>query len=602
MPKTPERKVTNLPSGLVQGDVHVQSRPIHKTIAATDTYEPDKIFQEKEIRRDEFYRMMDIPMKVKGRATRIDFRLCLPEVDRNGNATFHEARVTSWGQLRKLVKTKRFQESRLRESDAFATGADMDMGMVFGANNEYHPLMLGVFNRQQYLRDFMDGASKGFEEWNHNPLMHAAVNTIVHFTLGQGPRVLANDEVCQKEWDDFAKRTKFNRLLTKFAIDLSVIGEAAFRKRYDRQGEASLIGLDMTGIWEIVTDIMDPENVFYYHRQEPSQYQMVYHPDDVASTYIIDDIPANQAICERVNVTVGEKRGRGDGFCVLGWGKRFKDFYDAMIINAQVMNSFVRSVTVTGSDADVERLSTDPQFNSVPPPGSTIFQNDKVKQEFMSAGSGRTHGGPGGPGEDIRSIFATGLNMPPEYLGVQSTASSRATALIHAEPFGKFIEVRQQLLRDVVQRCYDFCIATAMQKGRIPQGADRSCEVVLPEFQPEDRSPFLADLEAGLASGLCTTERAAETWAEKMKMRQFDWTTEKPKIDAEKKAAVALIPPMPPSAGGVAPGVPSRPEIPGQVAPGSKSAAAGATAIARTKPGSTEDDRRYRLRNKEKPA
>jgi hypothetical protein len=559
---------------------------------------------------------------------------------------------SGWDSLKSLVESTEYRAQKLREShgiylnprrcrkleeveggagDQFALGLDASTG-GFAPNDEWHPLLLGPFHRNQYLYDFLDQASKSYEAYNHNPVMKAAVNIGVQFVMGNGVKIVAANPAVQEVVDRWIESvesygTSFQDKLRMLYKDASVIGETfLYAPVTVETGFPIFKYWDATTVWEIVTDPRDIENVHYAYRQFTTQYQLPLKADPEQksipiSEYVIEQVPPESWLHIKANATVGEKRGRSDLFAALGWGKRFKDWFTAATINAQISNAFVMWWKVNGSQDDVDALRNNADFSRVPPPGTALFTNDQVIPNLL-----RPQGGTGGGdkiGEQLLAVIATSMNLPPEYLGVGG-GTTRATALTRSEPVVKHLEQRQQLMREVITWMVKRVIRCAKVQGKLPgtqptkaglavvvrairsgdwkqaraqvealqanqmlnEPLDESFEVVMPDLYPEDRSIQLRDLSTLRATRVLSQESYSRQAAEVMDLDTYDFNEEQGKMEEEARAGVQ-------SMNGMMPGAPGGPEKIG--------AGGGAQTDGQTF-GTADDNRDYRRQAKEKPA
>lgn len=451
-------------------------------------------------------------------------------------------------------------------SDFSRSGADAR------PNDEFHPLMGGPFSKQLYLFDYLDLHSKAFEAKNHNPLAKTAVDVITNYVVGKGVKVTFRSPQLQEQWDDFAKRVKFDRFLRHDSDTLTWAGEIMTKKVIDPfTGLPSIEAVDPSTVWEIITQPDDITRKLYYHQQFPTQYQVLYtvRTKVPVSEYIINDIPAHQMIHVPINVVPGEKRGRSDFQSVLGWLKRFKDFYDAKVVKAQIEQSFAVRKTIKGDQADVQAFANDDALNAIPPPGSVIFENESVTTDFMeSKSSGRATDN---SGEALRSIVATGMGLSPEMLGVGGAASVQATAITKAEPAYKKFQMRQQILGAYVREIVDWfievtvtskrvtmmvpmkpnlgSIRSALSKLELAQAMrelaavisgktmmvplDKEFDVTFPEILTEDRPEKITAVTNALNFRMISHKRASEIVATELGIVAYDYEDEQERIKEE---------------------------------------------------------------------
>ena len=554
-------------------------RPSTKTIAPQASMFPDPQISEAVISSEEHFKRMTIPLGVKVKKT-VDGRevesdipvdisgyVCTVTKDDKGKYKVERNLIKNTEGLKDFLNTKEYKETKARESyptDWFSLDLDgtslANMG-TGSPDNEYHPLLGGPFNKQQYLYDFLDSHSKCFEQKNHNPIIRRVVNMIADYVMGKGVKIQFKENVIQQAWDKFEKRTKFQEKMRTDCTQTVWAGEIMTHKT-KTNGQPDIKQIDPSTVWEIVTLPEDIEQVFYFHRQFPTQYQLVYHAGDIVSKYIVEDIPADEVIHIKVNSVAGEKRGRSDIFSVIGWAKRLKDFYNAKIIKAQIEESFVLKRKVKGSATDVSSFANDPANNGVPPAGSQLWENEAIDTSYMNPSVSSDRGGDS-IGEAIKSLIAIGVGLSPEQLGVQGQGSSRATALTKTEPSTKNFETRQRVMEDYIRQIVDWWLSQVIGKefnekgirpaklaniksmmkkkdfkglmaettalmtsGTVKEAINTDYEVIFPELLTEDRSAKIKDIIMAQTQGVLSHETMANMIAKELAYTTYDYYDE----------------------------------------------------------------------------
>ena len=473
-----------------------------------------------------------------------------------------------------LAKTAWFKEGMRESYDPFALGNDnLTSAGTNGwpPNNEYVPILGGPFNKQLYLTDYLEMWARCFEAKNHNPVMKEVVDVISFFSMGKGVQLKFNNPQVQDAWGIFDKRNKFSGPFLRMDSDtLTWGGEVMTHKTVFPDGFPRLRHIDPSGVWEIVTNPRDIEEVFYYHQQFPTQWQLVYKPGDVGSEYVIEDIPAEEVIHMKINCVPGEKRGRSDLFAVLGWGKRLKDYYDARITKAQVEESFCIDVTIDGSPADVAGFIADPDNNRVPRPGDKLVHNKAVEFNYKNPTSSSSGNAIDSIGEAIRSLIATGVGLSPEYLGVGGKSGNRASSITKSEPSARKFEDRQERFKGYITEIVEWWqhhpgaklpttqvrpaamtnLKAALSKRdllgvakeaaaligfvNVTEPIDLGFQVIFPEIGTEDRTAKLKDIAQSQALQYLSRERAATMTATELGIDDYDFDEEQEKIREER--------------------------------------------------------------------
>jgi hypothetical protein len=356
-------------------------------------------------------------------------------------------------------------------------GQDWEVGNTYGtnrdANSEYIPLIGGPWSKQLYLHQFLEMHAKAFEAYNHNPYAHQMVQLTTLFTLGRGIDHTCNNPEVDEIVREFVDRTEYYTRLETIATDTWWSGEniTEFYDDTPKKGQTDFRTVDPSTIWEIVTDPEDIRKVYYAHQQYSTPYQLYVtgvssSKQPISTKYIIRQIPANNFMHWKLNVSDWEKRGRSDLFSVLGWLKRLKDLLNARVIKGQLEAAFVWDITIKTGDADVESIGL--QLPDPYNPGATFIHNNAIELKPQSSQIRATEAAP-----DIQSLLgtvATGGGTSVDFLGGGGSSrggGNRGTVLARTEPVTKKYESRQILLERYSHKMMDRVIANAVDAGNL---------------------------------------------------------------------------------------------------------------------------------------
>jgi hypothetical protein len=446
---------------------------------------------------------------------------------------------------KEFIEAFRSEKPRLKEGvDWFA--ADYYPSTKVGV--DYVPLLGGPFFRQQYIYDMLKGHQQAFFAYHHDPFCRQAVNIINDFTLGKGFRADCDDPTGQILWDAFAKTNFLDQFMRYVNTEMTLFGEAlvwtlpdlesSFRHNVPAE-QAAQRGLlprvrliDPSTCWEIVTypEDLTPGGVLHYQLVYPTQYQMYTGQDkgkQVPSTkYIFRQVPAPQVKHYKINVVSDEKRGRSEFYPVFGYLKRLRDAINFNIMGLMKASAWSIDTTIDGSQADIDAYQAAVQsLGDYPPPGSEFIHSNKVKREYLSSdGSGARKSE---AFEWVLSCICSGLGIPLQYFCTHLTSgSSRAGAIVATEPVAKKFEMRQEILKTVLQNMADDLFELYNIKCSI--------EFTFPEIITQDRSAKLKDLSLAAAEGWISSQRAAEIASQELGIKDFDFELERAQIEKEK--------------------------------------------------------------------
>lgn len=391
--------------------------------------------------------------------------------------SWRPVQINSMESLHQFMQSPAGQIKQLKESGDWFDGIrPSPVSNTQLIDTEFVPIMAGPFFKQQYLYDYLAMHARAFEMVNHNALASCVVKILQRFTLGRGISFHIKNPKTRAIWQEFWERNRMRARLREIARDLTWQGEIMLRL-YDKpkDGYTAVRVLDCSTCWEIVTDPEDFEHVYYYHFQWPTPYQIWVSGQIPISRYIIQQIPPTNIMHLKINASSQEKRGRSDLLPVMPWLKRFNDYYNGITVKAMLEANLVWKIKVKGDQSDVDAFLNNPALTQLPPPGGHWIENDAVELTPITAQM--TAGGRGsqGIGGQIASIVAASMNLPPEYLNIETGGggSARATALVRTDPAVKTIEDRQQLLRELLEELYDRVITSAILAGRLDPMAAR---------------------------------------------------------------------------------------------------------------------------------
>lgn len=395
---------------------------------------------------------------------------------------------------------------------------------------EFVPIMGGPFNKQLYLQNMLEQHAKVFEAVNHNPVASRAISIYKQYILGAGYKVHSKNPEAVKRWKAYSKKYRIDYKLRKFWLpNLLKYGEIFIDLVTKR-------GIDSSTIWEIVTNPENCDEVYYYHQQYPTAYQLytgINVPGVKDSTkprpteYVIRQLPYYQVIHIKSNCEENEKRGRSYLYPVIGWLKRLKDLFNAEVIKAWLGASFIWDDTLDGEQADIDAHIS--RYSSMPKAGSVFAHNKAVERKPMPAVSGAQQFAYQVI-EALIALIATGLGIPKEWFNI-SGGGNRATAVMASEPFAKAVDEAQEDLLILLN-----LLAADCWKEASEEYADE-LEFIFPEMTGDTTSEKIKNVALGEEQGYISHETAATMYAAEMKIATYDYQQEQAEITATKNAA-----------------------------------------------------------------
>lgn len=402
---------------------------------------------------------------------------------------------------------------------------------------EFTPLFNGPFNRQQYW-DFFKGIARAFEEWNHNPIAKRIVNIMCQYALGRGFSIDCKNDKLEDEWGDYCKEVRLQQKLRKFwCREYLVNGELLI-------DHEECVSVDSSTIWDIVSDIENPDDILYY-QQMFQTYTQTYAGIAVPGVpgskqseyarYIIRQIPADRIIFMRNECFSNEKRGRSILFSVLGWCKRIKDLYNAQVIGEQARASFIFDDTIKGSEGDVSAHAA--RYAYMPPPGSVFAHNEAIERKPMAPMQGVSPS-KDGVGQEILAIIATAVGIPKEHLNILTTgAGSRATAIVGSEPFTKVIEDLQEDIQDLLMQLIErWCERNGFEFE------EDDWQITFPSVAKDSTADVIKNYIVAKESGAINERRMAGLIAAELDLKDHDFDTEVKQGKDDQAKGLSLVP------------------------------------------------------------
>ncbi len=420
---------------------------------------------------------------------------------------------------------------RLRE-DFFGGGSGSASALYSAAptQREYLPRG-GPAGQQLQIGDVWDELAKAYYAWTHDPMGRQACELIADFVLGRGMSVAANDAKVQEILDEFNEREQINERLHTMAVSLSRDGELFLRKIPLGNGRTNVRTLPPETMWEIVTDAEDPMQVYWYVQRFQTRV-VLYAPQlDAARTRWIERTISNKDVIHvKVNAKESDVRGRSDMYPALGWMKRLRSYFDAIVQKEYAAAAYQWHYKVTGGLPDIQNVA-----NQIPgataDPGSSFVTNSLVDITAVSSAV-RAVAGNGSTYEALVNHIAITFGLSKEYFGASSHAN-RASALVATEPAAKRFEERQSVISAFMRRLYSDVIEEARRYGLLDGVSDFGFQLNFPSIIKADSQARMTMLIQGESMGYWSKETAATQAAGEVEIDNYDFGDERKKTTEE---------------------------------------------------------------------
>ncbi|HEY1882224.1 MAG TPA: HNH endonuclease, partial [Candidatus Cybelea sp.] len=243
-------------------------------------------------------------------------------------------------------------------------------------------------------------------------------------------------------------------------------------------------------------------------------------------------IARDEMIHVLINAKESDARGRGDPFASLGWAKRLRDYFDAMIQKQFAQAAYQWLIQADGGTEDLQRLAGTAIPSERPRPGSYFMTNKAVDVKAISSNIGGAVSGEGTAYDALLNHVALAFGLNKSYFGVDSHAN-RATALVATEPTAKHLETRQDLIIAFLTKLIGDVITEAAKFRIVPSGEDLSFKVQLPSIIKADAPTRGTMIRQAEGMAYISKQTAAETFCAEAEIDDYDFDDEQQKIQAE---------------------------------------------------------------------
>lgn len=339
-----------------------------------------------------------------------------------------------------------------------------------------------------------------------NPIAKRSVTLVVHYTLGDGVTVKAQDPqfvgpVINEFWNDPDNKIALtsHEAMSELVDSLMVDGELYLAFFIGENGEVKVRTIDPLEIDDVITHPDDARRPLLYKRTFKrrtydakrdeyvidSQPRVLYYRDIENRFNEIDPdrdpipVPANKlapAYIYHVKINKQGKFGSSELYASLEWARAFKTFMDdrVAINKAAAAITHVRKVAgtpeavrqaaraVPGQYGDPSRFLPNGVARTT---AAWVVNSDAIQDQWMKTDTGALNAI-----EDARMllmIFGAGVGIPMHWLGEGGDANL-ATAAAMNEPVIRQFQFWQQLWRGIFTVIFRVVILEAVRHGRIP--------------------------------------------------------------------------------------------------------------------------------------
>lgn len=391
--------------------------------------------------------------------------------------------------------------------------------------HEYTPLLGTPFFKQMYLYDRLLMHSKTFWYKNYSGPAKLIINIIRNFVIGEGFSISCDDDKAVKAWEAYEKRGQIQEKVRVWCDEATFDGNLMIEKKFRPDGIVHE-SIDTSTIWEIVTDPENISDVKYYHQQYPTQWQLFGTKDAPITKYIIRQIPPDLVHHIKFNVTSWEKFGRSELLAALLYLKYFDDYIGFKLQRTKSEAAYFWDVLVKGDQGAInEYIQSTISLVDITP-GSENVHNEAIERKAVMPSL--SHTGSDDVAKWILSYIFMSVGIPTSYAGtLESTGSSRASALVSTEPVTKAMEEKRNKIEDLLHRIWEDVMVDA---GLDPE---TDVEFNFPELIVEDRSKKIQDLVTAHNNLVISHQTMSEIMAKELNISTYDYDDEQKEISDE---------------------------------------------------------------------
>lgn len=405
---------------------------------------------------------------------------------------------------------------------------------AFPVRGEYTPLIGSPFFKQLYLYDYWSMHSKCFWYQNYSPIAKMVKDITRNFVMGNGFSVVftainGNKSTAMKAeeaWKKYEEFSKIQETAPSWCDDLTWAGENMIRRQPTAKGVLHK-SFDPSTCWEIVTEPTDISDIKYYHIQYNTQYQLYGDKKTPLSKYVLEQLPPQMVMHNKINVSNYEKRGRSDLLSPLIYFKYYEDYLQARLIRAKNEAAFIWDVTVKGGQEDIDAYISGTESMTNVPPGSENVHNEAITRTPMSPQLSTV--AKDNVAVDILSMVAMSQVIPVSFFGgAQVSTSTKAGAVVGTEPVVKKMTERQNVMKQTLRQI----VVDVLVQAKIDP-ATVTYEIVMPDILEGDSQAKVKAYYAAKDEKVISHKTMSQLVAKELKVQQYDYDDEQEQIETE---------------------------------------------------------------------
>ncbi len=346
------------------------------------------------------------------------------------------------------------------------------------------------------------------------PFGKRIVELIVSYVVGEGFKVVAQDAAVQEVIDKFWTDNNLDEALASWCDETITLGELCLPVSVNDVDGSVRLGY---------VDPLNVESIEYGTLTTVEGTQTIASPTAVRLKLMLgqqsqerltivrrDDDPNSptwgrlngQCFFFAINKAKSATRGISELFTLADWIDVFDQAIFDFADRVRYLNAFVWHYILNGADNKAVEAFKKEVTKNPPRQGGVMVTNEQVKIEAQTP---QFHGSDMADAMTlIKKYGLGGAGFSPMFFG-DPVDSNRTTANEMEGPTGKKLTLRQNELRRFLKTVIDFVIDQAVVHGVIPEGANTSYSIQVPDLLIKDIQKAATTLQ-GLTASMAVAE------------------------------------------------------------------------------------------------
>ncbi len=358
-----------------------------------------------------------------------------------------------------------------------------------------------------------------FHLYENNPFAHRILEMSKDFVVGEGAKIVAQNEGVQKVLDEFWEDPVNNWDLKQGQriLELGLWGEQFYPVAVNEiNGKVRMGYLDPGLVSRVLPDKDNSEIIRMVKKRgsitSVQQNYKVINPDENVRSETYGYL-TGEIFYFAINKVAGGVRGRSDLFCLADWIDGYDQFLFNTLERSHLMNVFLWDIELEGYNQ--KQIDDWLKDQTLPKPASMRAHNEKVTWSAVVPELGAHDTSE--QAKLFKNFVLGGAGYPPHWFA-GGEGLTRATALEMSTPVIKMLTSKQRHFKYMIRYILTYVIHQAIIHKELPKDVDRRFTVAMPKLLEKD----IYTLSLGLKFIIEALEKGQEKgWVEKKDSRRI---------------------------------------------------------------------------------